>query len=123
MRTAFKKSFGVIVMITLMLISGFNEVPKPIQFGVITGSDEILSKGKPENLEWVTVSENRLHAYQVGLNTSGERHHWATLTASQVDEIRKIGKSMSQQKIADIFGVSQTCIGKILNNKHWKQCP
>ena len=56
MRTVFKKSFGVIVMITLMLISGFNEVPKPIQFGVIIGSDEIWSKGKPENLEWVDVN-------------------------------------------------------------------
>lgn len=56
MRAAFKKSMGVIVMIAFLMLTGFNEVPKPIQFGVITGSDEIWSKGKPENLEWVDVN-------------------------------------------------------------------
>ena len=43
-------------MITLLLLTGFNEVPKPIQFGVVTGSDEIWLKSKSENLEWLDVN-------------------------------------------------------------------
>ena len=56
MRAAIKKSTGVIMMITLLLLTGFNEVPKPIQFGVVTGSDEIWLKSKSENLEWLDVN-------------------------------------------------------------------
>jgi hypothetical protein len=56
MRAAIKKSTGVILMITLLFLTGFNEVPKPIQFGVKAGSDEIWLKGKAENLEWVDVN-------------------------------------------------------------------
>ena len=56
MRAAIKKSTGAIMMITLLLLTGFNEVPKPIQFGVVTGSDEIWLKSKSENLEWLDVN-------------------------------------------------------------------
>jgi hypothetical protein len=56
MRAAIKKSTGVIMMITLLLLTGFNEVPKPIQFGVVTGSDEIWLKSKSKNLEWLDVN-------------------------------------------------------------------
>jgi hypothetical protein len=92
----------------------------PSNLHQVNHKNGIKHDNRPDNLEWVTVSENRLHAYQLGLNESGETHHWASLTREQVKEIRKIGNSISQQKIANIFGVSQTCISKILNNKHWK---
>jgi hypothetical protein len=56
MCSAFKKSIGLGLLIVLLLLTGFGEVPYPIQFGVVTGSDEIWSKDIPENLEWVDVN-------------------------------------------------------------------
>jgi len=92
----------------------------PSNLHQVNHKNGIKNDNRPDNLEWVTVSENRLHAYQFGLNVSGEAHHWSALTKNQVEEIRKIGRSIPQQKIANTFGVSQTCISKILNNKHWR---
>ena len=54
-----------------------------------------------------------------GVPRFGEQNPQSKLTADDVKEIRRIGKSMSQQKIANMFGVSQTLIGLILRGKSW----
>lgn len=52
----------------------------------------------------------------------GERHYAARLTAAQVAEIRAryAAGRISQQALADAYGVSRATITYIVNNKTWK---
>lgn len=73
-------------------------------------------------LEWNTKSENELHAHLNKLKTSlkGVDTVSNKLTEQQVLEIRKIGRSMSQRKIGEIYSVSHKTVCSILNRKLWK---
>jgi len=77
-----------------------------------------------ENLEYVTKSENQIHAYDMGLSTPlrGESHNMAKLSDQYVLEILdllKEGKLM-QWEIAEIYGVTQTSISNINCGKTWQ---
>ena len=76
-----------------------------------------------ENLEWVTASENGLHAYRVLKNKilKGEEIGNAKLTWKQVREIRNLKDKMSKAAIAKMFSVSRSNIGFILLNRTWKE--
>lgn len=87
------------------------------------------------NLEYVTPSENRQHAYDQGLITpaSGEKHGTKThpecyrgerasqakLTADDVREIRRRAGSETQRAIADDFGVDPSTISNVVRRKTW----
>lgn len=91
---------------------------------------EVNHKGEKPNkldnrvwmLEWATKKENTEHCDNNKLRNpaKGERVHLAKLTEKEVLEIRAIGKSMSQQKIAVKYNMTPSIIGKILNRKMWK---
>lgn len=52
---------------------------------------------------------------------SGAENKMAKLDEDKVSRIRGLSASgMTQRSIADLFGVSQTCIGKILRGIRWK---
>lgn len=82
-----------------------------------------------ENLECCTPSQNSIHSYYV-LGKKGspppryERssdHPRAKITAEGHAEVLKLRSAgMSQQAIADKFGVSQTAISSLLRKKTWK---
>lgn len=81
------------------------------------------------NLEIVTPTENRRHAYRTGLQVSpkGEENGHAKLTAEQVREIRslrpatgKIKGDLSTYAIAKRYGVSRSLIRHILHRKQWR---
>lgn len=71
------------------------------------------------NLEWVTNSENHIHAYENGLKLRGEKCTMSKLTEKDVIDIRN-KKGITHQEIANIYNVSRRCIGKIINKKTWK---
>ena len=78
------------------------------------------------NLEWVTAKQNQRHAVQMGLRDhispphfKGERNGRAKLTASQVHEIRALRGRLTQQRIADRFGISQTQVVAIQLRQQW----
>lgn len=79
------------------------------------------------NLEIVTPSENQQHLVRAGRRIVkpnplfGEAHQNSKLTEAQVREIRSLRQStgMKQRDIGKLYGVSQTCIGKICSGKHW----
>lgn len=76
-----------------------------------------------ENLEWVSSSENTLHAYDNGLmNKKGENHHHAKLTNEDVLEIRKLCKNndLTQTKIAKIYNIDPSHVSDIKLRKRWK---
>lgn len=83
----------------------------------------IKTDNRVENLEWCTVSENTKHSWNNKLSTSrkGETCNFSKLKELQVEEIRKLHNTgnFTQQKLADIFEISRSQIGNIVNNKRW----
>lgn len=79
---------------------------------------------RTENLEWLSKSDNNIHALKVlGRQTfRGETHGMSKLTKEQVVEIRRLYATglCTQYKLGEQFGVSQSTIGRITRNKGWK---
>lgn len=74
------------------------------------------------NLEWVTNSENDLHAFEIGLRTvnRGSKSNLAKLTEEEVIEIRKLKKNgKTQRNIAKVFDISEGSVSQIVNRKRW----
>lgn len=78
----------------------------------------------PDNLEWVTISENLTHAYQTGLNDvkkkMGELNPMAKLNWATVGIIRDaIDHGFSCRAIGKYFKMSGATIQNIKNNQTW----
>ena len=75
------------------------------------------------NLEWVTCSENLIHAHKIGLkNQSGEHNNASKLTEEQVKEIINmlLEHKYTYGQIAEKFRVSDETIGSIKRKERWK---
>jgi hypothetical protein len=73
------------------------------------------------NLEWVTKSENELHARKNGLKcTKGEKASKAILTEKDVKLIRATCPYYSEYQLAVKYGVSRSCIASIIRRRTWK---
>jgi len=97
-------------------------IPNPSNKPHVNHLDGIKWNNVAWNLEWATESENTQHAVDTGLMISikGERHGRSKLTEKQVLEIRKIGNTMLQREIAEIYNVHREAISNILSRKCWK---
>ncbi len=73
------------------------------------------------NLEWCTHLQNMQHAFKTGLaNNTGVNNGMAKLNNEKVFKIKSLLQTgLSQQKIADKFNVSRSCILKIHLKKTW----
>lgn len=79
----------------------------------------------PAHLFLGTHSDNMVDMYSKGRANKkprhGEQNHAAKLTADQVREIRLLcAKGMTQNAVAQQFGVSEAAIQKIVKRKNWK---
>lgn len=99
--------------------------PKPSPTHQGNHKDGVRTNNTVDNLEWVTVSENRLHAYRV-LGNKPPSQFWAVspnakLSAGQVSDIRRIRAETkaSYKDLAEQFGVHLTTIGRIVKGKAW----
>ena len=74
------------------------------------------------NLEWVTVSENVLHGYKIGLSEpmSGVKNGHAILNKNKVIEIRNdFSEGVTQKELSERHHVSKSTIQDIVENKTW----
>lgn len=78
------------------------------------------------NLEYVTRSENQIHAYTIlgvkakGPKIYGEKNHASVLTRNQVVEIHRMSKSgKSHRSIARYFDITHQAVGYILRGRNW----
>lgn len=86
---------------------------KPEKF-CVNHRDAVKTNNHIENLEYVTYSDNLIHAYKMGLNPRNKN----SLTARTVKEVKKlIQDGWSQRTIAEALGVSDSVISNIKNNK------
>jgi hypothetical protein len=84
----------------------------------------IKDDNRVENLAWCTHLENMQHARRIGLiDQHGEKSVRAKLSLSEVRAIRKSYKEtkLNQYELAEIYGVSQTCISEITLFKTWNE--
>jgi len=74
-----------------------------------------------ENLEYVTSSENKIHAYDTGLaSNQGERHPSNKLVEKDVHKIRRfLSKGLTRRAIASLFNVNRSTISAIADGRSW----
>lgn len=75
---------------------------------------------RASNLEYVTPSQNALHAQRIGRKGTGERHPSAKLTADKVREIRSLRKIITRDEIAKRFGIGISTVDCIFSRRIWK---
>ena len=85
-------------------------LPNPEGKPHVNHKDFNLQNNRVTNLEWLTVEENIRHAM---IHESRNKK----LTHSQVAEIRRLGGKMTQQRIADRYGVHRSWISAILRGE------
>lgn len=106
------------------ILVGTHFIDNPENKPCINHLDGIKRNNYYRNLEWVTYSENMIHAVKTKLHKSnkGEMSGKNKLTKKQVLEIRAIPDwfGFSQRKIGNAYNISHTSIRYILNNKTWK---
>jgi len=100
-------------------------IPNPLNKPQVNHKNGVKTNNHYSNLEWVTNSENILHAYKVlgngGGAGRGESHYAAKLTWEQVKEIRKLyKKGIIIKLLGNKYEVSNTNIRQIVNNKTWR---
>lgn len=96
-------------------------VPNPDNKPEVNHIDGDKLNNHKDNLEWVTRSENSIHACRTGLQPTGSSSHMSKLKEIDLDVIRDmITKGFRGVDIAKEFGVSRHLISKIKHNKCWR---
>jgi hypothetical protein len=72
------------------------------------------------HVRWVTPKENQADRYKHGTDAAGSKNTAAKLSEKEIVEIRSLIGRISQEKIAEKFGVTQTLISKIKVGKLWQ---
>ena len=73
--------------------------------------DGIKENNRLDNLEYMTRSENQIHAYRMGLQSKkGEKHHYAKLNNEIVKNIRENKFNLSLKEFAACYDVSVPAI-------------
>ena len=90
--------------------------PRGLQIDHIDGdpTNNVLA-----NLEYVTPKENIRRAESLGLRPRGSQRSSAKLTDEQVREIRRLGGTMLDRELAELFGVSRPTVNSVKNRKHY----
>lgn len=98
-------------------------LPNPYKKREVNHIDGDRTNNNVANLEWVSRTENMLHAYRVNNapRMRGERNGHAKLTAADVRQIKRLWKSGKylQRELAADFGVARTTVNAIVNNYNW----
>lgn len=110
-------------------------IPNPHDKPQVNHIDGSRDNNKVTNLEWVTSSENMIHARDIGRLVisaerrakvseffKGENHPRSKLSEEDVRNIWKLKKQgiYTQRKIAEFFKVSESTISMILRKQNWK---
>jgi DNA-binding XRE family transcriptional regulator len=102
-----------------------------IHFGPIPDGLDVLHRcdnppcSRPDHLFLGTARDNMQDASTKGRTTRGERGYSAKLTAGQVLAIRAryAEGGISQQRLADAYGVARETVSELIRHETWKHLP
>jgi len=83
----------------------------------------IKTDNRLENLQWVTSSQNQLHAYKLGLQPSraGESNGRAILTDKKVTALKELYNSgKSAKEVSEIMNINLYTVRQIISGRTWK---
>lgn len=94
----------------------------PIPDGLeVNHKDSNKANNHPENLEYVTRSENLIHAIESTGAYRGERNSQAIITEDIVRDIRKQHASgLGYKRLAKHFGLSWSLVREVATRRTWK---
>ena len=95
---------------------------KELEVNHIKGDETGKLDNSVQNLEWVTSSENKYHAYKTGLKKDGEDHPEAIYTSDQINAVCYLLEEdkLSRMQIAKSTGVDDNTVGMVLSGTQWK---
>lgn len=100
-----KKDFYVHVLVATIYI------PKPLEKNYVNHKDRNKSNNNIENLEWVTSTENNLHAVETGINTYKKSVIKCDVNGTEIKRYDKI-KDASLDCGVDASSIVRVCKGK-----------
>lgn len=109
-------------------------IPNPENKPQVNHKDCNKANNFADNLEWVTIEENRCHAVynkrfhstpyqklQTSIGSSGTKSHFSKLNDEAVKEIRKLKLTgISNKRIGLMYNVNRETVGYLLRGKTWK---
>ena len=97
-------------------------IPNPDNKPQVNHKDGNKQNNCVDNLEWVTQSENDIHAFKIGLKTQqGIENANSKLSENDVLGIRGLYlDGLTQKEIAKIYLINQSNVSIIINKKRWK---
>lgn len=104
-------------MVHRMVAQAFVENPKGKE--EVNHIDGDKTNNSVENLEWVTRSENAVHAYKNLPRKKSNYHHSVKLTADKARSIRS--EPGTAASIAKKYGISDVMVLKIKKRECWKE--
>lgn len=98
-------------------------IPNPLNLPEVNHINGIRHDNRVENLEWVTKSENQLHARRTGLmpETPKGQDHWnAVLNDKMVISIKTLLKEgLNPRQIADKMNINKSTVTNIKYGLAW----
>lgn len=104
-------------------------LPNPHSKPAVNHINGCKTDSNVSNLEWVSASENMLHAHSSGLrlkvNTKGEKNGFSKLTESQVIKMKQLlaEGSLTQKTIGSQFNISRSTVKDIKSGRRWGHIP
>jgi hypothetical protein len=97
-------------------------IPNPDNKPEINHNDGDTTNNNVDNLFWVTSKENIQHKiHQLGKEHRGSKNGMAKLTLEDTEKIKLLYQAgYSQNKLGEMFGISQGKISNVVNGKSYK---
>lgn len=120
-----KKGKKEVIATHLLVGRAFLTKPKAPKGGgwagrqVVRHKDGVRKHPRLSNLEYGTEKDNSKDKLRHGTDARGERNASSLLSEDEVDEVLEMKDLMTQQEIADEFGISRQAVSDIHRGITW----